>query len=574
MAHCILYTNGVALLYSDGGMIMRSEKVFKGIEHSDARSLLYATGHMEDEIGVKPLIGIVNSFNEIVPGHFHLRTLAEAAKLGVASNGGVPVEFPAIAVCDGITMSHEGMRYPLASRELICDSIETMANAHGLDGLVLIPNCDKTVPAMMMAAGRLNIPCVLVSGGPMPTGKMNNLSLDYSTCIESIGKYKNGEFSREEFEENVKASCPGCGSCSGMFTANSMNCLSEVLGLALPDNGTIPSYYGSRIALAKKAGMISVDLVKCGLKPRDIVKKENFLNAITVDMAMAGSTNTTLHLPAIANEFEIDLDLDEFNEISKKTPNLCKISPSGHHHMDDLFRAGGIQAIINELMKINLIHVDTMSVNGKTIGENAGKRFVKDNEVIRSVENPYSKEGGIAVLKGNIAPDGCVVKAAAVAPEMMVHEGTAKVFDLMEDAVKSIYEGKIQHGDIVVVRYEGPKGGPGMREMLSPTAALAGMGLDKTVALITDGRFSGATRGASIGHISPEAMEGGTIALIENGDSIKIDIPNRKIDLLVSDDIILQRKMKWVKPQPKVKNGYLKRYAKMVSSASRGAIVE
>lgn len=551
-----------------------SRKVFYGEDKSEARSLLYATGHLEEDIGHKPLIGIVNSFNEIVPGHFHLNTLAQAAKLGVAMAGGIPVEFPAIALCDGITMSHEGMRYPLASRELITDSIEAMTLGHGLDGLVLIPNCDKVVPAMMMAAGRLNIPSILVSGGPMGTGFFKGKAIDYSTAAESIGKYKRGELTREELEEHTKKACPTCGSCSGMFTANSMNCLAEALGLALPGNGTIPSNYGERIGLAKKSGKRIVELVEENICPKDIVSKDSFINAIRVDMAMAGSTNTTLHLPAIAKEYDVEINLDIFDEISEETPNLCKISPNGSHHMDDLYFAGGIQSIMNELSKNNLINEEVITVSGMTVGENIRNKNIKNRDVIRSIKEPYSKTGGISVLSGNLAPDGAVVKSAGVSSEMMIHVGPAKVYNLMEDAVDAIYDGKIKEGDIIIIRYEGPKGGPGMREMLTPTSALAGVGLDKDVALITDGRFSGATRGASIGHVSPEAMEGGPIAIVEDGDIIEINIIEKTLNIKLTDEEIGKRLKMWVKPEPKVKKGYLVRYAKMVSSASKGAIVE
>jgi len=553
---------------------MNSKKIYSGPERVEARSLLYATGKLEEEIGRKPLIGIVNSFNEIVPGHFHLRTLADAAKLGVAAGGGIPVEFPAIAVCDGIAMSHVGMRYPLPSRELIADSIETMVQAHGLDGLVLIPNCDKTVPAMMMAACRLDIPSILVSGGPMATGRYNNEKADYSTCIEQIGAYKKGSMSEDEMENYAKSSCPTCGSCSGMFTANSMNCLTEVLGIALPGNGTIPAFYGERTALAKKAGIRVVELVKEDIRPSKIFTKEAFLNTIVVDMAIAGSTNTTLHLPAIAHEAGLELPLSLFDEIARKSPNLCKISPNADAHMDDLYFAGGIQAVMNELSKGNLLYTDALNINGKTLGENIKFANVKNYDIIRPVDNPFSKEGGLAVLSGNIAPGGCVVKAAAVSPEMMQHRGPAKVFHSMEESVEAIYDGKVVKGDVVVIKYEGPKGGPGMREMLTPTSAIVGMGLDKDVALITDGRFSGATRGAAIGHISPEAMEGGPFAIIEEGDIINIDIINRTLNAEISDEELQARINKWVKPEPKVKKGYLVRYIKTVSSANKGAIVE
>ncbi|ERT63952.1 MULTISPECIES: dihydroxy-acid dehydratase [Peptoniphilus] len=553
---------------------MNSQKVYQGPERIEARSLLYATGKLEKDIGRKPLIGVVNSFNEIVPGHFHLRSIADAAKLGVAAGGGIPVEFPAIAMCDGITMSHEGMHYPLASRELIADSIEAMAKGHGLDGLVLIPNCDKIVPGMIMAALRLNIPSIVVSGGPMATGYYKDKTADYSTCIEQIAAYKLGEKNEEEMEAYAHAACPSCGSCAGMFTANSMNCLSEVLGLALPYNGTIPSYYGDRIALAKMAGERSVDLVKEDIRPRDIVTEEAFKNAIVVDMAIAGSTNTTLHLPAIAHECGLELSLEKFDEISKKTPNLCHISPSGDKFMFDLHMAGGIPAVMHELDKKGLLNNTLKNINGKTIKENIEGKATRDPEVIRPIETPFNDEGGIAVLKGNIAPGGCVVKSAAVRPEMMKHKGAAVVFNSMESATEGIFSGKVKKGDVVVIKYEGPKGGPGMREMLTPTSAIVGMHLANDVALITDGRFSGATRGAAIGHVSPEAMEGGPFAIIEDGDIIDIDIPNRTVNIELSDEEIQKRLDNLVKPEPKVKEGYLVRYARMVSSANRGAVLE
>ncbi|WP_276875668.1 dihydroxy-acid dehydratase [Anaerococcus hydrogenalis] len=553
---------------------MNSQKVYQGPERIEARSLLYATGKLEKDVGRKPLIGVVNSFNEIVPGHFHLRSLADAAKLGVAAGGGIPVEFPSIAMCDGIAMSHAGMHYPLASRELIADSIEAMAKAHGLDGLVLIPNCDKIVPGMTMAALRLNIPSIIVSGGPMATGHYKDEVADYSTCIEQVAAYKLGEKSEEEMEEYAHAACPSCGSCAGMFTANSMNCLSEVLGLALPYNGTIPSYYGDRIALAKIAGERSVALVKEDIKPRDIVTEEAFKNAIVVDMAIAGSTNTTLHLPAIAHECGLELSLEKFDEISKNTPNLCHISPSGDKFMFDLHMAGGIPAVMHELDKKSLLNTSLKNINGKTIKENIEGKETRDHDVIRPIENPFNDQGGIAVLKGNIAPGGCVVKSAAVRPEMMKHKGEAVVFNSMEAATEGIFDGKVKKGNVVVIKYEGPKGGPGMREMLTPTSAIVGMHLDNDVALVTDGRFSGATRGAAIGHVSPEAMDGGPFAIIEDGDVIEIDIENRSINIDLTDDEIKERLDKLVKPEPKIKEGYLVRYARAVSSANKGAILE
>ena len=540
--------------------MLKSEKIYCGVEHADARSLLYATGHLAENIGRKPLIGVVNTFNEIVPGHFHLRGIADAAKQGVLMGGGVPVEFPAIAICDGITMAHKGMMYPLPSRELIADSIESMAMAHALDGLVLVVSCDKTVPGALMAAARLNIPSIVVSGGPMPTGHYRGEVSDYSACIETVGKVHNGDMTPEEQEELTQHCCPGCGSCSGMFTANSMNCLSEALGMALPGNGTIPSYYGERLALAKRAGMRVVKLVEENLRPRDIMTEAAFANAIHVDMAIAGSTNTTLHLPAIANELGIPLPLKKFDEISKTTPNLCHISPNGVHHMDDLYRAGGIYAVMHELnKKEGMLDTSVMTVAGKTLGELLPGHDVRDYKVIRPIDDPYSVQGGLAVLFGNLAPMGCVVKAAAVAEKMMKHTGRARVFYYMEDATQAI-------------KCEGPKGGPGMREMLSPTAAIVGKGLGETVSLLTDGRFSGATRGAAIGHVSPEAMEGGVFAVIEDGDTITVDIPNRTITLNVDDETLAKRQAEWKRPPLKVKSGYLVKYCNSVSSAANGAV--
>ena len=552
--------------------MLRSEKIYSGVEHADARSLLYATGHLQETIGRKPLIGVVNTFNEIVPGHFHLRGIADAAKQGVLMAGGVPVEFPTIAICDGITMAHKGMMYPLPSRELIADSIESMTMAHGLDGLVLVVSCDKTIPGALMAAARMNIPSIVISGGPMPTGHYNGDVSDYSACIETVGKVHNRDMTPEEQEELTQHCCPGCGSCSGMFTANSMNCLAEALGMALPGNGTIPSYYGERLALAKRAGMNAVRMVLENIRPSDILTGKAFENAIRVDMAIAGSTNTTLHLPAIANELGLKLPLKKFDEISLQTPNLCHISPNGHHHMDDLYRAGGIYAVMNELNKKGFIDGTCLTVSGKTLAEEIPAHPVKDYGVIHSVDEPYSKQGGLAVLFGNLAPMGCVVKAAAVCEKMMVHTGRARVFDYMEDATNAILDGKIVPGDMVVIKYEGPKGGPGMREMLSPTAAIVGKGLGETVSLLTDGRFSGATRGAAIGHVSPEAMEGGVFAVIEDGDTITVDIPNRSINLNVDEATIDARIAAWRQPPLKVKSGYLVKYCKSVSSAATGAI--
>ncbi len=552
--------------------MLNSEKIYTGVEHADARSLLYATGHLQENIGKKPLIGVVNTFNEIVPGHFHLRGIADAAKQGVLMAGGIPVEFPTIAICDGITMAHKGMMYPLPSRELIADSIESMTMAHGLDGLVLVVSCDKTVPGAIMAAARMNIPAVVISGGPMPTGHYKGDVSDYSACIETVGKVRNGDMTEAEQEELTQHCCPGCGSCSGMFTANSMNCLAEALGIALPGNGTIPSYYGERLALAKRAGMNAVRQVIENVRPRDIITEKALENAIRVDMAIAGSTNTTLHLPAIANELGISLPLKKFDEISLQTPNLCKISPNGHHHMDDLYRAGGIYAVMSELNKANLIHTDCLTVSGKTVGEQLEGCSVKDYSVIHHIEEPYSKHGGLAVLYGNLAPQGCVVKAAAVCDAMMKHTGRARVFWYMEEAAQAILDGKIVPGDMVVIKYEGPKGGPGMREMLSPTAAIVGKGLGETVSLLTDGRFSGATRGAAIGHVSPEAMEGGVFSVIEDGDTITVDIPNRTINLNVDQAEIDRRIAEWKRPPLKVKSGYLVKYCNSVSSAASGAV--
>ena len=552
--------------------MLNSEKIYTGVEHADARSLLYATGHLQENIGKKPLIGVVNTFNEIVPGHFHLRGIADAAKQGVLMAGGIPVEFPTIAICDGITMAHKGMMYPLPSRELIADSIESMTMAHGLDGLVLVVSCDKTVPGAIMAAARMNIPAVVISGGPMPTGHYKGDVSDYSACIETVGKVRNGDMTEAEQEELTQHCCPGCGSCSGMFTANSMNCLAEALGIALPGNGTIPSYYGERLALAKRAGMNAVRQVIENVRPRDIITEKALENAIRVDMAIAGSTNTTLHLPAIANELGISLPLKKFDEISLQTPNLCKISPNGHHHMDDLYRAGGIYAVMIELNKANLIHTDCLTVSGKTVGEQLEGCSVKDYSVIHHIEEPYSKHGGLAVLYGNLAPQGCVVKAAAVCDAMMKHTGRARVFWYMEEAAQAILDGKIVPGDMVVIKYEGPKGGPGMREMLSPTAAIVGKGLGETVSLLTDGRFSGATRGAAIGHVSPEAMEGGVFSVIEDGDTITVDIPNRTINLNVDQAEIDRRIAEWKRPPLKVKSGYLVKYCNSVSSAASGAV--
>ncbi|MCR4430382.1 MAG: dihydroxy-acid dehydratase [Tepidanaerobacteraceae bacterium] len=552
---------------------MRSDSIKKGPMRATTRALFYGMGFTDEEIH-RPLIGIVNSQNEIVAGHVHLDRIAQAAKIGVAMAGGTPIEFPVIGICDGIAMGHIGMKYPLASRELIADSIEAMTIAHGFDGLVLITNCDKIVPGMLMAAARLNIPSVVISGGPMYAGRYKGQDIDFSTCIEKIAALEAGEITEEELSAIEHEACPGCGSCSGLFTANSMNCLTEALGMGLPGNGTIPAYQGARIALAKRAGMQVMEMVRKDIKPRDILTREAFENAITVDMGMAGSSNTVLHLPAIAHEAGIELELDLFDAISRRTPYLCKISPSGHHHMQDLHEAGGIPALMKELSKKGLLHLDIITVTGETVGENIKNACVKQPEVIRPIENPYRETGGLAILRGNLAPDGAVVKEAAVAPEMMYHEGPARVFDSEEEAVEAIFSKKINKGDVIVIRCEGPKGGPGMREMLSPTSAIAGMGLDKDVALITDGRFSGATRGASIGHVSPEAMEGGPIALLEEGDIIRIDIKNKRLDVLLTDEELAARRAKWQMPEPKIKTGYLARYARMVTSANTGAVLK
>ncbi|HBG7286474.1 dihydroxy-acid dehydratase [Clostridioides difficile] len=551
---------------------MRSD-IKKGIEGAPKRALMYGMGLTKEEIE-RPLIGIVNAQNEVIPGHLHLDEIAEAAKNGVRMSGGLPLEFPAIGVCDGIAMGHVGMNYSLASRELIADSIEAMAMAHGFDALVLIPNCDKIVPGMLMAAARLNIPSIVVSGGPMLPGKKNGKVYDFNSAMEGVGACKDGTVSEEELEELAMNSCPGCGSCSGLFTANSMNCLTEALGMGIPYNGTAASHSGERKRIAKYAGMYVMELLKNDIKPRDILTIDAFKNAIAVDMAMAGSTNTVLHLPAIAYESGIEFNLDFFDEISEKTPCLTKLSPSGKHHIEDLHMAGGIPAIMNELSKINGINLDCKTVTGKTIGENIRNCEIENEEVIHTLKNPYSNQGGLAILKGNLALNGAVVKKSAVAEEMLVHEGPARVFNSEEEAVNAIFGKKINKGDVIVIRYEGPKGGPGMKEMLSPTSAVAGMGLDKHVALLTDGRFSGATRGASIGHISPEAMEGGLIGLVEEGDIISINIPDKKLELKVDEVEIENRKLKFKPLELKIKHGYLSRYAKLVTSANTGAVLK
>ena len=552
---------------------MISDRVKLGCEKAPHRSLWKALGYTDEELA-RPLIGVVNAHNEVIPGHDHLNKLAEAVKAGVRMAGGTPVEFPSIGVCDGIVMGHKGMHYSLASRELIADSIESMATAHGFDGLVLIPNCDKIVPGMLMAALRVNLPAIVVSGGPMLAGRIKGKKVSLSNMFEAVGASKAGTMSDEELLEYENNACPGCGSCSGMFTANSMNCLCEVLGIGLPGNGTIPAVYAERVRLAKQAGMQIMELVKKDLKPRDIMTKEAFENALTLDMALGCSTNSMLHLPAIAHEAGITITMDMAQEVSDRTPNLCKLSPAGDSYIEDLYAAGGVQAVMKELSKKNLLHTEQMTVTGKTLGENIASAVNRDPSVIRPIDNPYSPYGGIAVLKGNIAPIGSVVKKSAVAPEMLTHTGPARVFTSEEDVIAAIYAKKIQSGDVVVITYEGPKGGPGMREMLSPTSALAGMGLDKTVALLTDGRFSGATRGACIGHISPEAAEGGPIALIQDGDMIEIDIPNNRLNVLVSDEELAERRKNWKSLPPKIQTGYLARYAAMVTSASTGAVLK
>ena len=553
---------------------MRSDNVKKGVERAPHRSLFNALGMTEEELE-RPLIGVVCSYNEIVPGHMNLDKISEAVKKGVYLAGGVPVEVPAIAVCDGIAMNHTGMKYSLVTRELIADSTECLATAHQFDGLVMIPNCDKNVPGLLMAAARLNIPTIFVSGGPMLVGKkLNGKKTCLSSLFEAVGQYNAGTLDAAHLEEFEEKACPTCGSCSGMYTANSMNCLTEALGMGLRGNGTIPAVYSARIRLAKHAGMKIMELVEKNIKPRDIMTPAAFKNAMTVDMALGCSTNSMLHLPAIAHEAGVDLNLEIANEISKYTPNLCHLAPAGSTFMEDLDDAGGVYAVMNELDSLGILDTTGITCTGKTVKENIAGCVNLDLEIIRPVDNPYMKTGGIAVLKGNIAPDSCVVKAAAVAPEMMTHTGPARVFDSEDDAIKAIRAGKIVKGDVVVIRYEGPKGGPGMREMLSPTSEIAGMGLDKDVALITDGRFSGATRGASIGHVSPEAAVGGPIALIEEGDMISIDIPNNKINVAVDDATLEARRAKWQPREPRITTGYLRRYAAQVTSANTGAVLQ
>jgi len=552
---------------------MRSDAAKSGTAQAPSRSLFNALGYTKEELE-RPLVGIVCSHNEIVPGHMNLDKIAEAVKMGVAMAGGTPIMFPAIAVCDGIAMGHVGMKYSLVTRDLIADSTECMAMAHQFDALVCIPNCDKNVPGLLMAAARLNIPTIFVSGGPMLAGRVNGCKTSLSSLFEAVGAQAAGKISMDELTEFEEKACPTCGSCSGMYTANSMNCLTEAIGMGLPGNGTIPAVYSERIRLAKHAGMKIMELIEKDIKPRDIMTKDAFYNALAVDMALGCSTNSMLHLPAIAHECGIDLDLSIANEISAKTPNLCHLAPAGHTYIEELNEAGGVYAVMNELDKKNLLNTDGITCTGKTIKENIAGCVNKNPEVIRPIENPYSEVGGIAVLSGNLAPDTCVVKRSAVVEEMLVHEGPARVFDCEEDAIAAIKGGKIVAGDVVVIRYEGPKGGPGMREMLNPTSAIAGMGLGSTVALITDGRFSGASRGASIGHVSPEAAVGGPIALVEEGDIIKIDIPNNSINMDVSDEVLAERKKNWVPREPKVTTGYLARYRKLVTSGNRGAILE
>ncbi|NFG23456.1 dihydroxy-acid dehydratase [Clostridium botulinum] len=552
---------------------MKSDAIKKGHGKAAQRSLLKALGLTNEEIS-RPIIGIVSSQNEIIPGHMNLDKITEAVRKGILMSGGTPLVIPTIGVCDGIAMGHEGMKYSLVTRELIADSIECMAKAHAFDALVLIPNCDKIVPGMVMGALRVNVPSVVISGGPMLAGKHKGKDISLTTMFEAVGSYENGTMDEKELCDLEDCACPTCGSCSGMFTANSMNCLCEVLGIALPGNGTIPAVFSERIRLAKKAGMAVMDMLENDIKPRDIINERSIMNALKADMALGCSTNSVLHITAIANEAKVNMNLDIINDLSSKTPDLCKLAPASNIHIENLYSAGGITAIMNELSKKDILDLSCITVTGKTQGENIKGVTVKDYEVIRPIDNPYSENGGIAVLRGNLAPDGAVVKRAAVLPEMLVHEGPARVFNSEEDANEAIFDKKINSGDVIVIRYEGPKGGPGMREMLQATAAIAGMGLDDSVALITDGRFSGATRGASIGHVSPEAASGGMIGLIEDGDIISIDINNAKLEVKLSDEEIQRRKLKFKPLEPKVKDGYLSRYAKLVSSASEGAILK
>ena len=552
---------------------MKSDSVKKGMQTAPQRSLFNALGMTKEELE-KPLVGIVSSYNEIVPGHMNIDKIVEAVKLGVAMAGGTPIVFPAIAVCDGIAMGHVGMKYSLVTRDLIADSTECMALAHAFDALVMVPNCDKNVPGLLMAAARVNVPTVFVSGGPMLAGHVQGKKTSLSSMFEAVGAHAAGKMTEEEVDDYVSHACPTCGSCSGMYTANSMNCLTEAIGMGLKGNGTIPAVYSERIQLAKHAGMKVMELLEKDIRPSDIMTEKAFMNALTVDMALGCSTNSMLHLPAIAHEAGIDLNLDEANAISAKTPNLCHLAPAGHTYIEDLNEAGGVYAVMNELNKKGLLHTDLITATGKTVGENIEGCINKNPEVIRPVENPYSETGGIAVLKGNLAPDSAVVKRSAVVDEMLVHEGPARVFDCEEDAIDAIKNGKIVAGDVVVIRYEGPKGGPGMREMLNPTSAIAGMGLGSSVALITDGRFSGASRGASIGHVSPEAAVGGPIALVEEGDQIRIDIPANKLELAVSDEVLAERRKNWQPREPKITTGYLARYANLVTSGNTGAILK
>ena len=554
-------------------MALRSDNVTKGSERAPNRSLFYAMGYTKEELE-RPLIGVVSAHSEIVPGHYHLDKIADAVKAGIRMAGGTPVLIPAIGVCDGIAMGHIGMKYSLASRELICDSVETMTMAHQLDGLVLVPNCDKIVPGMVMAAVRMNVPAIVCSGGPMLAGYYDGQEVSLSKLFEAVGAYKAGIINECQLTECETGACPGCGSCAGMYTANSMNCLCEAIGIALPGNGTIPAVSSKRTMLAKHAGMAIMKLVEQNICARDIINQKSIENALACDMALGCSSNSVLHLLAIANEAGVDLDLDLFNKMSSKVPNLCHLAPAGPTHIQDLDMAGGIPAVQAELLKKGLIDPSALTVTTKTVGENIEGAYIKDTNSIRPIDAPYSSTGGIQILWGNIAQNGCVVKRSAVAPEMLKHSGRARVFDSEEEAISAIYSGKIVDGDVVVIRYEGPKGGPGMREMLNPTSALAGMKLDKTVALITDGRFSGASRGASIGHVSPEAADGGNIALIEEGDTIEIDIPNASINVLLSDEELDRRRLTYVAPDPKIKSGWLARYAKLVSSADKGAIMK
>lgn len=552
---------------------MKSNFIKEGVNNAPHRALYHALGLTNEEVE-RPLVGIVSSYNEIVPGHMNIDKIVDAVKLGVAMAGGTPIVFPAIAVCDGIAMGHQGMKYSLVTRDLIADSTEAMAMAHAFDALVMVPNCDKNVPGLLMAAARLNIPTIFVSGGPMLAGHVDGKKTSFSSISEAVGEFNAGKISEEKLSEYEVKTCPTCGSCSGMYTANSMNCLTEVLGMALKGNGTIPAVYSQRIELAKHAGMQIMELIKNDIKPRDIMTEKAFMNALACDMALGCSTNSMLHLPAIAHECGIELNLDIANEISDRTPNLCHLAPAGRNYIEELDEAGGVYALMNELDKKGLLNTDALTCTGKTVGENIKGCVNMNTDIIRPIDDPYSKTGGIAVLRGNLAPDSCVVKRSAVAPEMLCHEGPAKVFDCEEDAMEAILGGKIKDGDVVVIRYEGPKGGPGMREMLNPTSAIMGMGLGSTVALITDGRFSGATRGAAIGHVSPEAAVGGPIAMVRDGDIISIDIPANKIEVKISDEEMNKRTLEWKPREPKIKTGYLARYASLVTSGNRGAILE